>query len=166
MEQRQEARGFTMIELLMVVTIIGILLAVAVPTFLGMRRGANDRAAQTVVRHLLVSARAVATDGEDASTIQTGEPAVKVVAPSSVGRASSSEVSVRVDGRGRSHLRDPRVAVDVRRLLRDPRARGRLDRSTSSTTPAPARRTPSTRRPAGPTNGTDAMVLGCRAPRP
>ena len=48
---------------LMVVTIIGILLAIAVPTFMGTRGKANDRAAQTLVRNLLVSARAADIDG-------------------------------------------------------------------------------------------------------
>jgi type IV pilus assembly protein PilA len=97
MKTLQEPRGFTLIELLMVVTIIGILLAIGLPTFLGARRGANDRAAQTVVRHLLVSARAVASDGEDASTIQAGEPALHVVPATSVGNGAESEVSVLVD---------------------------------------------------------------------
>jgi type IV pilus assembly protein PilA len=100
MDTRQESRGFTMVELLMVVTIIGILLAIAVPTFLGVRKNANDRAAQTVVRHLLISARAVASDGEPAATIQAGEPALRVVAPDAAGRASHSEVSVLVDELG------------------------------------------------------------------
>ncbi len=84
----------------MVVTIIGILLAIAIPTFLGVRKGADDRAAQTVVRHLLISARAVASDGEPAATIQAGEPGLHVVAADVVGRASQSEVSVLVDELG------------------------------------------------------------------
>ncbi|MGZ4800819.1 MAG: type IV pilin protein [Acidimicrobiia bacterium] len=89
---------FTMIELLMVVTIIGILMAIAIPTFLGTRRGANDRAAQTLVRNLLVSARA-ADNGAvaDAATIQANEPTLHVVAHDTEGSASHSEVSVLVD---------------------------------------------------------------------
>jgi type IV pilus assembly protein PilA len=102
---RQDTRGFTLIELLMVVTIIGILLAIAVPTFLGVRRGADDRAAQTVVRHLLISARAVASNGEPPGTIQAGEPALHVVAPNVEGKASQSEVSVLVGQlAGRSYV--------------------------------------------------------------
>jgi type IV pilus assembly protein PilA len=105
MSNGREADGFTMVELLMVVTIIGVLMAIAIPTFVGARDGANDRAAQTVVRHLLVSARAVAGHGDDAAAIQAGEPAVRVVGPQVEGRARESEVSVQVEEvAGRSYV--------------------------------------------------------------
>lgn len=82
----------------MVVTIIGILLAIAVPTFLGTRRGANDRAAQTLVRNLLVSARSagIGRSTTDPAAIQTDEPSLHVVDHDVEGSASKSEVSVRV----------------------------------------------------------------------
>jgi prepilin-type N-terminal cleavage/methylation domain-containing protein len=92
-----EERGFTLVELLMVLTIIGILLAIAVPTFLRTRGGANDRAAQTLVRNLLVSAQAADVDGPaDVAGIQSGEPTLAVVPPDVEGSASSNQVSVRV----------------------------------------------------------------------
>jgi type IV pilus assembly protein PilA len=39
--------GFTLIELMVVLLILAILLAIAIPTFLGVTGGANDRAAQS-----------------------------------------------------------------------------------------------------------------------
>ena len=45
-----DEKGFTLIELMVVVLIIAILLAIAVPAFFGARQRASDRATQTNVR--------------------------------------------------------------------------------------------------------------------
>jgi type IV pilus assembly protein PilA len=57
-------RGFTLIELMVVVLIIAILIAIAIPTFLGLRRRAQDRAAQSDLRNGLTAAKASYTDNE------------------------------------------------------------------------------------------------------
>jgi type IV pilus assembly protein PilA len=54
---RDNERGFTLIELMVVVLIVAILLAIAVPTFLGARTTANDRATQANVRNAFTTAR-------------------------------------------------------------------------------------------------------------
>ncbi len=97
--ESRDDEGFTLIELLMVVAIIGILLAIAIPTFLGTRKSANDRAAQTLVRNLLVSARsaAIGNGGSDPAKIQADEPTLHVEPGNVEGSATSNEVSVRVD---------------------------------------------------------------------
>jgi type IV pilus assembly protein PilA len=60
----QDDKGFTLIELMVVVLIIAILIAIAIPTFLGLRQRAQDRAAQSDLRNGLTAAKAYYTDDE------------------------------------------------------------------------------------------------------
>jgi type IV pilus assembly protein PilA len=63
-KRMRDDRGFTLIELMVVVLIIAILIAIAIPTFLGLRRRAQDRAAQSDLRNGLTAAKAFYTDDE------------------------------------------------------------------------------------------------------
>ena len=81
----RDEEGFTLIELMVVVLIIAILLAIAIPTFLGARDRANNRAAQSSLRNALSAAKTLYTDNQDyASASDTAlaaiEPALTFVA--------------------------------------------------------------------------------------
>ena len=57
-----EDRGFTMIELLVVVVIIGILVAIAVPVYLNYRKGAANKSAASDVRGAITAVEQFYTD--------------------------------------------------------------------------------------------------------
>src|ERR1700674_3224671 len=61
---RSNEDGFTLIELMVVVLIIAILLAIAIPTFLGARSKAQDRAAQSNLRNALTAEKTYYVDNQ------------------------------------------------------------------------------------------------------
>src|SRR3954462_4689884 len=72
--------GFTLIELMVVVLIIAILIAIAIPTFLGARERAQNRAAQPNVRNAFTAEKtyytAAQTYPDGVATLTAIEPSI------------------------------------------------------------------------------------------
>lgn len=107
-----EDAGFTLIELMVVLLILAILLAIAIPTFLGVTKTANDRAAQSNLNTAMVNAKAAyQTNGQtytgvNVATLLAAEPSLTYVAATNAGSTGNSgsqgqiSMYVSTDGNG------------------------------------------------------------------
>ena len=92
--------GFTLIELMVVVGIIAVLLAIAIPTFLASRGKAQDKSSQSSLRNTVTAAKTLFTDSNDYATatstaLTAAEPSLKF---NDSATASTAPTMVSVNG--------------------------------------------------------------------
>jgi type IV pilus assembly protein PilA len=109
-----EEKGFTLIELLVVMLIIGILAAIAIPTFFNQKQKASDSSAKEMAHSAQVAMETYATDndgkytGATVALLQAIEPTISTGgnAVTIVGTPDNTSYDLRVTNSATSHTFD------------------------------------------------------------
>ena len=72
----EDEKGFTLIELLVVILIIGILAAIALPTFLGQRAKGQDSSAKSNARNMVSQVESCYATTQDYTQCDLADPAL------------------------------------------------------------------------------------------
>jgi len=103
----EEEKGFTLIELLVVILIIGILAAIAIPSFLNQKSKATDASAKELARTGQTASETYATDHNgsytslSATVLQGIEPTIQIAAGNNnayLSNAAATTTNVAGDG--------------------------------------------------------------------
>jgi len=101
LEDGETEAGFTLIELMVVLLIMAILIAIAIPTFLGVTSSAKNRAAQSNLRNALTAVQSYEAgnqtySGLNTSILQSREPSLSILASNSTVTKGTNQVSLDV----------------------------------------------------------------------